>query len=66
MLLMQRQWIASDSCIHTILVLVSSVVGFNVQIYFSGERRQTGEVVIDIKDPSCVRLADSSSTGICC
>ena len=66
MLLMQRQWIARDSYIPNILILVFSVVGFNVLIAFYGEQRKTSEVVIDSKDPPCFGLADSSSAGTCC
>ena len=49
---MRRQCIEIDSCIPTIIILVYSVVEFNVLIGFSVEQRKTGEVVIDIKDPS--------------
>ena len=63
MLSTQRQWVASKYCIPTIIILVLSVVGFNILIGFAGERSKTDEVVIDSKDLSCVRIADSSSTG---
>ena len=60
---MRRQCIEIDSCIPTVIILVYSVVEFNVLIGFSVEQRKTGEVVIDIKDPYQVELSNSSSTG---
>ena len=62
---MQRQCIEIDSCIPTIIILVYSVVEFNVIIGFSIEQSKTGEVVIYSKDPSCAELTNSSSTGTC-
>ena len=53
---MQMQWIASDSCIPIIIILVYYVVGINALVEFAGEQSKTGEVIIDSKDPSCVDL----------
>ena len=64
MSLIQNQWISSNSCSPTILVLFSPIVDFNVMLGFYGEQRKNGEVVIDSKDLSWVELSDSSYTGI--
>ena len=41
---MKTQYIVCESYIPTILILVFSFSGFNLLMYFYGERRKTGEV----------------------